>query len=467
MARAKYKADGLSVPDDYVPVDYSDLHRTYRSFVARLVTRYNRVTSNYEDLHQHVWLKILESDLIAKYHLSGSSPPKKMTADQACEYLGIRWGAFKIAVCRGVYGREKSITRASKEVASQVFERDHGVCCYCGIDTERLRQGLEKLRSDPSTSEAYRRSIQLLKDKGVSPRHRVFWSTERAEGTTGGNSVSDYRTVCCFCQRARSNRSTSELRAQLYDRDHGICCHCGRDLEKLKVGLELLRGKPESYLYRANMIRAKGVDPEKKSFWFPEQIEKGAGGLGGYRTSCCFCTKELMGVVRLKDWAPTPIRGSWASRKAVYSRRDIERFRELRLERSRKRGEEPPPPPVLHSATRAPFKMYLATSVHNTYANWCRTRDRKCKESYPGVDTETGRSWEETLEDPIGPQQENLLALYEAVKVIAHDQGSSEKEELSTEIEVLALLAEGLTPAEIVQKLDLPRHVLQILAREA
>jgi len=382
-ATSRTKASFADVPDDYVPRTNDDLYRTYASFVARLVTRYNRVTSNYEDLLQHVWYKLIEVDVIGKYNASGGSLPKKLTALQACSHLQITWIQFKKILHRHRVGDNRHTDRVrgvADELRDRVFERDHGVCACCGSNMHEFQEKMEFGRLNPDLHHTNKHNgkqythAELIKLLGISPKQRIFWYAEKVgKIKRGGDHLPAYQTICFRCWNKKSD----------------------------------------------------GVQKSKS------------------------------------EWAPAPIEGTWASKKAMYAREDIERLkmmREGRKDRCKKHVDIDPL--VFH--TKSFFKLYLARSVHNIYANWCRTRDRRYKEHFPGIDAESGKSWEETLEDPTGPRQENLLAVYEAAKVIAYGDRDGGGESKVHE-EVLALAAEGHTLAEIVQKLSLPKTALKAL----
>jgi len=378
MAKRRGASDIL---DDYVPKSNDDLYHMYGSFVARLVTRYNRVSSNYEDLLQHVWYKLVEVDIIAKYHRAGGSLPKKLTALQSCAFLQITWIQFKKILHRHRVGDNRHLDRVrgvSKDLRTKIFERDHGICACCGRDMHHFQQVVEIGRANPEkhttiSTGARVTHAELIRALGISPKQRIFWYTEKtSRAPRKGDHTLAYRTICFLCW----NQRNSSL-------------------------------------------------PKSKSIW-----------------------------------APTPIQGTWASKKAVYAREDIERLKAIRESRSdRCRTHAEIDPSIL--TTKGFFKVYLARAVHNIYCNWCRTRDRRYKEHCPGVD-EWGNPWEESLEDQSVSHQEDLLALYEASKIIAYNDRNAEGDSKVHE-RVLVLAADGRSLSEIVQELSLPSSGLAAL----
>jgi hypothetical protein len=205
------------------------------------------------------------------------------------------------------------------------------------------------------------------------------------------------------------------------------------------------------------------VSANQNTFWYAERrpgsLSRVLDEADRYQTTCFLCVrKNNPPAVRSKsDWAPTPIEGTWASKKAYYSRESIERFK---LERE-VRGKG-----VLQSSqkTRSKpfFKWYLARAVHNIYANWCRMRSRRYQEHFPGTDPETGRSWEDTVTSSF-VTQDILAELHEAVKILVDNpnEGITKVHE-----EVIVLLAKGCSPEEVVVRLGLPRRGLKTLLPE-
>jgi hypothetical protein len=361
-----------NVPDDFVPTNFVVLYDTYASFVTRLVTRYNRVQANFEDLLQHVWMKLVEVDVIQKYHDSNSLP-KKMTAVEACTYLGMSWQSWKKALHRHFIGKNLHLDRlrsVSKPTKSRVLRRDHGVCHCCGRNMIEFAKAFDRLRQDQLRVKGFKK---VLLDLNLSAKQKTFWYAER-------------RAV-----------------------------------------------------------------PLKRGF---DEADR-------YQTTCFLCVRQHSPpVVRSKsDWAPTPIEGTWASKKAYYSRESIERFRIEREGRGKNRRGVICPKKV---KSKPFFKLYLARAVHNIYANWCRTRSRRYKEHFPGTDPETGRSWEDTLTSTT-VTQDVLAELHEAVKILidSNSEGITKAHE-----EVIVLLAKGCSPEEIVVRLGLPRRGLKTLLPE-
>lgn len=370
----------FGLADDYVPKNCDDLYRSYAPFVTRLVTRYNRVSANFDDLLQHVWVEILRVDLITKYNSSTGSIPKVLTTDQTCSYLGMTWGGFKYMMIRMMNGDPRSKSKGSFKQASSSLEQEvllrDGVTCHCcGNNTHALQHCLD----DHWLYSKRNNYTDLMYRLGLPSNHRVF------------HYVGLDETV------PLKKGDTFKVRYKVF------CAPC--------------------------VVKSFGSVPE--------------------------------GVVEnqtLDRFFLTPASGTYGSRKATYLTADVERLRDER--ESDPRCKKNPSVPPLKLQPKPYFKLYLARSVHNIYANWCRTRDRKYKEHFPGIDPDTGKSWEESLVDNYGPRQENMYALHEALGFFFNG-----KEDLiaAKHEELLSLVAKGLTAEEIVNRMRLPKRVLKIL----
>ena len=381
------------VSDDFIPENYESLYDAFSPFVTRLVTRYNRVTSNFEDLLQHVWLKLVEVDVIHKYNTS-SSLPKRLTAKQFASVVGMEWPTLKRHLHRFHVG-VSCLRFADEKLLPKIYKRDRGVCSCCGRDTKILERSLDKVRAK-------------LNDPSI--RQRIL----RAIGD--GSTALDMS-----------------------------------GLDNYALSLKVL-----------------GLSPGHKILWYAVQTSKlvlrGAKKIDHFDTVCFLClSKKYPSGTRVRSgWAPTPIEGKWSSQKALYAREDAERFiteRKARGTRVKNTSK------IKHYFRSKPFfKLYLAKSVHNIYANWCRTRSRRYKEHFPGTDPETGRSWEDTLVDSTRANQETLSELYEAIRILVNDKIGACS---SVHEEVIVLLTKGYSPDEIVDRMGLPKRGLRTLAMGA
>jgi len=83
-----------------VPRDYKELHAMYGDYVAYVCQRYGRVEQSPADLLQHIWERLLNANVLAKYVASlqtGYSVPDTVTTLEACALLGVSFGAWRSA----------------------------------------------------------------------------------------------------------------------------------------------------------------------------------------------------------------------------------------------------------------------------------------------------------------------------------------------------------------------------------
>ncbi len=82
-----------------IPQNYEDLKVQYGVYVATLVTRYNKVQRNTEELLSYVWVQLVVADIINRFQTHVAvQMPKTMTAVQACEFLSIKFNQWRTAM---------------------------------------------------------------------------------------------------------------------------------------------------------------------------------------------------------------------------------------------------------------------------------------------------------------------------------------------------------------------------------
>lgn len=75
---------------DLIPRTNDEFAREYSGYVAKLVSRLNNRPENFADLLQSIWLKLLESDIVGKFHeRAHESRPEALTTEEVCLHLGI------------------------------------------------------------------------------------------------------------------------------------------------------------------------------------------------------------------------------------------------------------------------------------------------------------------------------------------------------------------------------------------
>jgi DNA-directed RNA polymerase specialized sigma24 family protein len=242
-----------------------------------------------------------------------------------------------------------------------------------------------------------------------------------------------------FRKRVHEGVSSELKYNRVHARDNGQCHRCKVNAVQVTESLRLLRASdPEGYPAAVSKVCARlSLESLPDRLWAVEESGEQEA------TTCLFCARKLKVSGISYKWYPTPQKGHWAHPLASYSREDIERLRlVLETEVDRPIDLEADPSSVL---SKSLFKQYLARAVHNSYANWCRTRARRYQETYKGYDETTGKHWEDTLGDTFGVSPEVMCDLNTSVRYLAG--GSSAGAE-----EVLRLLEAGKSVQDIAKR---------------
>lgn len=98
--------------DDYVPKDYKELYLGFGAFVAKLLSKKNRVKTNaqQEDLISHTWCELLRVKILEKYNAS-SVFPRTLTGEQAAKFCGVTFDRWKVMIWRGAKGDMRKKTK--------------------------------------------------------------------------------------------------------------------------------------------------------------------------------------------------------------------------------------------------------------------------------------------------------------------------------------------------------------------
>ena len=73
-----------------IPRDYEEMFKMYGGFVAATLRKHNKVGRNFEEMHAHIWKRLVEKDVIGLFMASITEKFKPtMTAVEACAYLGV------------------------------------------------------------------------------------------------------------------------------------------------------------------------------------------------------------------------------------------------------------------------------------------------------------------------------------------------------------------------------------------
>ena len=115
-------------------------------------------------------------------------------------------GGRRRTFCSDACVHEWRLRSSTSYLRECVFERDHGSCAICRVDTHKLRRRIMRL---PFAERM--REIRALQARGVITRRRKSWWEAdhiRAVVEGGDSNLENIRTLCIPCHRA----VTKELR---------------------------------------------------------------------------------------------------------------------------------------------------------------------------------------------------------------------------------------------------------------
>jgi DNA-directed RNA polymerase specialized sigma24 family protein len=157
-------------------------------------------------------------------------------------------------------------------------------------------------------------------------------------------------------------------------------------------------------------------------------------------------TRDMRG-----GWMPLPLKGTYSSRKAIYKTSDILALREAgRLKRRSPEAELPELPASDSTPTRGRFESYLTSAIHNHFANFCRSKERKDKDIYLAP-CDDGSAWESGVADA-GETPEDCAEVRMAMAKLG-DQG----------MEVLRLLDQDYTLTKACARAMIPLAKIRMI----
>lgn len=97
-----------------------------------------------------------------------------------------------------------------KRIRSKVFERDQGVCAYCGCDTEQLQRIYNAMPTEDGNQMVVLLGFKLSSRTGWHPTWtkaaQCFWEAdhikERVDG--GDDSLGNLQTLCVPCHKRKT-----------------------------------------------------------------------------------------------------------------------------------------------------------------------------------------------------------------------------------------------------------------------
>jgi len=119
----------------------------------------------------------------------------------SCAWCGGK-GRKGLKYCSDACQAEVNIRYTGSYVTFYVFERDHGICALCGIDTNEIRNELISIRN---SLWYYGRYGDLKKHWGPwRTNNYVFWEADHIIPVSQGGGccgLENYRTLCLRCHK--------------------------------------------------------------------------------------------------------------------------------------------------------------------------------------------------------------------------------------------------------------------------
>ena len=110
-----------------------------------------------------------------------------------CRWCGAEVAGRRRTFCGAACVHEWKLRTDPNYLREQVFQRDHGVCAACGLDTEAMRKDKRKLD--------YNARRQFEKDWGG---RRHLWDADHIVPVVEGGGecdLSNMRTLCLKCHK--------------------------------------------------------------------------------------------------------------------------------------------------------------------------------------------------------------------------------------------------------------------------
>ena len=136
--------------------------------------------------------------------------PKGQNGRPLCRQCGKETEPPKRTFCSDQCVHDWKIRSQGGYAREQVFERDKGVCRGCGLDTEKLKALLYRVRTEKG-EDAY---LALVKKFAAQTGHyfsldKHFWEMDHIRPVDwGGGScgLENLQTLCCACHKTKTRR---------------------------------------------------------------------------------------------------------------------------------------------------------------------------------------------------------------------------------------------------------------------
>ena len=147
-----------------IPRTYTELQQQYGQYIHKLLNRFNKVERNFEDLHNTIWLKLMEAKLLERFeeHIA-RQVPKVLNAIEACDVLGISWQQWRAAM----HTYHKGLP-AQRDEDGEIVSRKRGRWMPTPINAEEFKaKGVEGYASK-SALFSFLDVIQLTLDERIN-----------------------------------------------------------------------------------------------------------------------------------------------------------------------------------------------------------------------------------------------------------------------------------------------------------
>lgn len=150
-----------------------------------------------------------------------SELPKGPNGRPLCRFCGKETEPPRRTFCSDQCVHQFKIQSSGGYAREQVFQRDRGVCAKCGLDTEKLKQVLYRVRMEKGDQD-YRMLLNYYKEKyGYDFNlEKHMWEADHTVAVClgGGQATLDeYQTLCIVCHRKKTKKDIrKKLRKSRY-----------------------------------------------------------------------------------------------------------------------------------------------------------------------------------------------------------------------------------------------------------
>lgn len=385
-----------------LPASYAELYTRYEPYVARVVRRYDKVGRNFEDIVQTVWTNLIQSKVLEKFRSSVKIEERlgpTLTAREAAAYLEIPWSSFCFSVWRSVLG-EPIVSSPTMAVPD--------ILLMFGVSWETFQKAMSES------------ALGKTDHPFPMPVDKHLWASKEAVYRTSDVMACSKRLEYVYETSGKNKGKPRWVprRERIYtppdpvlNMDGTAATPPAPDSEEAPYGYVALRRRVRYFK------REEGMDYNN----YPPAVFKRK---------------------RSRTPFPAPVKGGWSSEKALYNTSDIIAIKALVAGGRYKDLDTTFIAPEVFSSNR--FEAYLATSVHNFFANFCRSKSRKDKDLYLSP-MEDGTPWEAGIPSVgmASPEvQAQLLSAVRRVNDLVDGRGN----------DVLFKIEDGLTLAAAVRE---------------